>query len=148
MKKRLRCYRKGVFIVVYRKTNQGVSFLLLKRKLHWKGWEFPKGGIEKNETTIQAVKRELKEESGLKPIKLKAYKITGSYLYDKKTCQDRKPYCGQSYKLYLVEVNSDSAKIKLDKKEHSAFKWVSFEKANKLLTWPNQKRALKIINEC
>ena len=42
-------YRKSVFIVVYRKTEKGILYLILKRKLHWVGWEFPKGGIEPEE---------------------------------------------------------------------------------------------------
>jgi hypothetical protein len=39
-------YRKAVFIVVYRRTknifNKQNKLLILKRKLHWAGWEFPK----------------------------------------------------------------------------------------------------------
>ena len=59
-------YRKAVFIVAYSKINNKIEYLLLKRKLHWKGWEFPKGGAEEKENNLDAVKRELKEETGLK----------------------------------------------------------------------------------
>ena len=31
-------------------------YLLLKRKLHWVGWEFPKGGVEEKENPFEAVK--------------------------------------------------------------------------------------------
>ena len=58
-------FRKGVFIVVYTNDKGKIKYLLLKRKLHWKGWEFPKGGIKKGEGILKAVKRELKEEAGL-----------------------------------------------------------------------------------
>ena len=50
-------YRKGFFIVTYSRTKEGIKYLILKRKLHWKGWEFPKGGLEKGESFEKAVKR-------------------------------------------------------------------------------------------
>ena len=41
-------YRKSVFGVAYCKDNDGkIEYIILKRKKHWKGWEFPKGKIEK-----------------------------------------------------------------------------------------------------
>lgn len=148
MEKGRRCYRKGVFIVVYRKDrkNNKIEYLLLKRKLHWIGWEFPKGGIEKNESEIEAVKREIKEECGLKPIKIKKYALKGKYFYDKKTRLDRKGYCGQSYKLYSVQVPLNSDRIKIDKKEHSSYKFLGFKNAIKALTWEDQKKSLELIH--
>ncbi|MGC9309606.1 MAG: NUDIX hydrolase, partial [Candidatus Nanoarchaeia archaeon] len=76
-------YRRAVFIVVYRKTLLGVRYLLLKRKLHWTGWEFPKGGLDKNEKYEKAVKREVKEETGKVPINVKKFKQEGRYAYPK-----------------------------------------------------------------
>ena len=67
-------YRKGIFVVVYSKTKNKIEYLILKRKLHWKGWEFPKGGKRIYETLQMAVKREVKEETGLKPLKIKSFK--------------------------------------------------------------------------
>ena len=55
-------YRKSVFIVVYMQENNKIKYLVLKRKLHWKGWEFPKEGIEKNEEEGEAARRGVREE--------------------------------------------------------------------------------------
>jgi len=66
--------RRAIFIVVYTQTKQGIKYLILKRKLHWKGWEFPKGGIKKYELRRFAIRRELKEETGLKPLKIKSFR--------------------------------------------------------------------------
>jgi 8-oxo-dGTP pyrophosphatase MutT (NUDIX family) len=139
-----RKYRKALFIITYARTKKGVEYLLLKRKLHWKGWEFPKGAIKFFETRKRAVKRELKEETGLEPIKIKKFDYSGKYNYNKMS-PDRPGITGQTFMLYSAEVKK--GKVKIDKLEHSGYKWVSLHKAVKMLKWPNQKKSLKIINE-
>ncbi len=139
-------YRKAVFIVTYARTKKGIEYLLLKRKLHWKGWEFPKGAIKLFETRKRAVKRELKEETGLNLIKLKKFNYSGKYDYHK-MFPDRKGMRGQTFMLYSAEVKKPRKnKIRLDKLEHSGYKWVSFSRAVKILKWPNQRKSLKIVN--
>jgi len=137
-------YRKAVFILVFSRTKKGIEYLLLKRKLHWKGWEFPKGGINNNENIWKAIKRELKEETGKSPIKIKKFNIKGKYNYDK-IYMDRFGFKGQTYSLYAAEIKF--GKIKLDRIEHSGYKWLEFRDAVKKLTWPNQKKCLRIVNE-
>ena len=141
-------YRPAVFIVVYRinKEIKKPEYILLKRKLHWSGWEFPKGGIDGSEKPIEAAKRETKEETGLAPIKIKEYGIKGKYNYHKPLA-DRPNYLGQSYELFSAEVKTiRDQKIKLDPIEHSTFCWLPFEEAVKKLTWLNQKKCLGIVN--
>jgi len=134
-------YRKGIFCVVY--TAKPVCYLLLHRKLHWSGWEFPKGGSLAREKTENTVKREIKEETGLKAIETRQFPINGSFIYDKKTQAERK-FKGFRYVLFSCSVKK--GKIRLDKKEHDDFKWCRYSQALKLLKWPNQKRCLKIVN--
>lgn len=136
-------YRKAVFSVVYSTENKKIFYLILKRKLHWKGWEFLKGGIKFFETKKQSVKREVKEETGLKVLGIKKFDISGKYKYDKEY-PDRKGFIGQSFLLYSVRIKKD--KIILDNLEHSDYKWVGFEKAIEKLKWENQKKCLKIVN--
>jgi 8-oxo-dGTP pyrophosphatase MutT (NUDIX family) len=137
-------YRKAVFIVTYfLKKNGKIKYLLLKRKLHWKGWEFPKGGIQKNEKAIDAVKRELKEETGLKSLQIKKFSKKGKYKYGQRF-SDRKDFVGQTYSLYAAEVKKD--KIKVDPLEHYKGKWFSFKRASRKLNWLNQEECLKEVN--
>jgi len=136
-------YRKGIFIVTYAITNGSLKYLILKRKLHWKGWEFPKGGVKRFETKKHAVKREVKEETGLKILKIKNLHESGKYKYVKEL-SDRRGISGQTYKLFLVEVKR--GKVKLDKLEHSSYKWATFENAIKISTWPNQRKCLRKAN--
>ena len=143
MKQKL-TYRPAVFIVMYKIEERKPIYLLLRRKLHWKGWEFPKGKIEKGESKVKAAKREAREESGLRIIKIKKFNVSGKYKYSK-LLADRPGYIGQTYTLFSAEVRP--GKVKLDKKEHSGFSWQPFKKAVKMLTWPDQKKCLKIVNK-
>jgi 8-oxo-dGTP pyrophosphatase MutT (NUDIX family) len=140
-------FRKAVFGVTYCKDNNGrVEYIILKRKKHWKGWEFPKGKIERFETKRMATRREVNEETGLKILKIKRFKEKGKYLYPKKLW-DRPDKIGQTYHLFAVEVEKGNGKLKLDRIEHDGYKIVSFQEAYRKLTWPNQKKCLKIVNK-
>ncbi|MFA5953817.1 MAG: NUDIX domain-containing protein [Candidatus Pacearchaeota archaeon] len=137
-------YRKGVFIVVYFLENKIPKYLILKRKLHWKGYEFPKGGVKFLETKKHAVKRELYEETGLKFINIKNHKLKGKYSYEKELT-DRRGIHGQTFVLFSVCVKK--GKIRLDKNEHSGFEWLNFSKSLKKLTYSDQKKCLKFVND-
>ncbi|MDD5012639.1 MAG: NUDIX domain-containing protein [Candidatus Nanoarchaeia archaeon] len=139
-------YRNAVFVVVYAKENYKTYYLILKRKLHWNGWEFPKGGTKPFfiETKMDAVRRELREETGLKILKIKKFDIWGKYKYRKKL-PDRKGIVGQKFYLYAAEV--EKGKVKIDKLEHSGYKWADFKGAIKKLTWDNQKKCLEAVDE-
>jgi len=144
-------YRQGVFVVVFRKTKPettsktGIEYLLLKRKLHWNGWEFPKGGIDKGESLMKAVKRELKEETGLAPEKIIKFKLKGRYDYKRKL-SDRPGYKGQTYSLFAVQVSSKSRGVKIDKIEHVTYSWLEFKKAIRAIHWSDQKKCLRAVD--
>lgn len=140
-------YRKAIFGVTYCINDDGkIEYILLKRKKHWKGWEFPKGKIEKFETKRMAVRREVSEETGRKVLKIKRFKEKGAYLYHKKL-KDRPGVVGQTYHLFAVQVKKGNGKLKLDPIEHNGYKWASFKQAQKMLTWSNQKKCMKIVND-
>lgn len=139
-----RKYRKAVFLVTYSKINEKIYYVLLKRKLHWRGWECPKGGVEKGEKMQEAVRREIKEETGLKIIKIKKWNYSKRYKYPK-ILEDRPGIIGQISTLFSVEVKKD--KIIVDKREHYFGRWVKFKEAMEKLTWKDQKNCLKKVNQ-
>ena len=136
--------RKGVFFVVYAFERGKPIYVLLKRKLHWIGWEFPKAGVEKFETKRAAVKRETVEETDLKPLKIKKFNFSGTFFF-KKEFEDLRGVIGQTFSLFSVEVKK--GKIKIDPHEHSAYKWLLYKDALKTLTHKNQKESLKMVND-
>jgi 8-oxo-dGTP pyrophosphatase MutT (NUDIX family) len=140
---KLNKYRQAIFVVVYAKTKKGIEYLILKRKHHWRGWEFPKGGINFNEAKEHAARRETKEETGLIARRIKEFSYSGRYLYKKKFA-DRTGIKGQTFSLYAAEVKK--GKVKIDRKEHAGYKWLSFEQAEKKVRFANQKKSLRIVN--
>jgi len=136
-------YRKGIFVAVYCTGKKGIEYIILRRKHHWKGWEFPKGGINPNETQERAARREIREETGLVPRKIKKFNFSGRYLYKKKFA-DRTGIIGQTFFLYAAEVKK--GRVKIDKKEHSEYKWMSFEQGVKKIKHNNQKKSLRIVD--
>ena len=140
----MRNLRKGIFIAIYNLENKIPEYLILKRSLHWTGWEFPKGGLEKGENQIKCAKREIYEETGLRPLKINSHDFKGEFLYEKEL-MDRPGIIGQTFSLYSAQVKK--SKVKIDKKEHSEFKWVNFKNAIKKIKYQNQKDSLKIVDE-
>jgi 8-oxo-dGTP pyrophosphatase MutT (NUDIX family) len=146
MKTKTNKYRPAIFIVIYRidTSSKNPLYLLLKRKKHWKGWEFPKGGVEKGENMLKTLKREIKEECGLKIIKIKRYGIGGKYKYPP-NFKARPAFIGQTYSLYSAQVGE--GKVKIDRREHSGFRWLDFTGARKIITYSDQKKCLSIVNK-
>jgi len=137
-------FRRAVFVVTYARTKNRIKYLVMKRKFHWRGWEFPKGGIEISESLDGAARREVIEETGKKPLKLRKFNFHGKYFY-RKRFPERMEYIGQSFILYCAEIKF--GKIIIDRREHSSYKWLNFEDSYKKLTHRNQKDSLNIVNE-
>lgn len=64
-------FRKNAGVVLF---NQAGKVLVCRRIHHKKadGWQFPQGGIEENETAVEAAQRELAEETGVTSVEFVA----------------------------------------------------------------------------
>lgn len=103
-------------------------------------WDFPKGHIEKGEKTSDTVRREVREESGLSDIEfVDGFKETIRYFVGPKG-QRRLKFV--AFFLAMAE----QRKITISH-EHMGFRWLTFDKAYKLATYPETKRLLKKADE-
>ena len=135
-------YRPYVAAIIFRKTKSGPRFLLLHRKQNWKGWEYIKGGLLPKETEISGLKREVREETGVRNIRIiTELPVQVKYIWPKTFIKDRKKWRGALQHVYVVEILGQ--KIKLDRKEHSGYKWVPAKTAVKMLTHKEPKSALR-----
>ena len=123
-------YRANVGIVI---TNDKQQILLAKRHQQ-DDWQLPQGGIDKDESELEALFRELNEEVGLSPEHVKVIAKTPKWLrYDlpKKHINHKKqPTCvGQKQVWFLLKLTGEEHDIKLDthtKIEFEEWKWVDY----------------------
>jgi dihydroneopterin triphosphate diphosphatase len=134
LSKYIECY-------VYRETDEGVKYLLLKRsksKEPYPGiWQIVTGRFEKDEKAYETALREVKEETGLNPIKcFVAPKMNEFY-----TPHNDKIYL---IPVFVVYVGNENVILS---DEHTDYKWCTFSEAYKKVHWYSQKENLKIIDD-
>lgn len=146
MRKTKKKIRGGIAAIVLIKEKGKIKFLLLKRKQHWKGWEWVKGGSKRRESLIQTLKREIKEETRtIKNYKIKKTPYFHYFLYQRPFIKDKIKYWGAKDKVFLIYFFEKE--IKINKKEHSGFGWFSKRQALKKITWPDQKKLFKKVTK-
>jgi len=138
-------YRKGIAAIVFRRKKDRPLFLVLRRKQNWTGWEFSKGGLKGRESEESCLKRELREETGIKRHRHVETGYIYSYRWKKAYVKDNMVYRGASFRLFVVEDLDRTDRIKIDTKEHSGYSWATGGKALKMLTYPNQRKALRFV---
>jgi 8-oxo-dGTP pyrophosphatase MutT (NUDIX family) len=125
---------------IFYSMNDKIEFLLLKRssdQVYPNLWQMVSGKNKKNETAVKTVLREVREETGVISKQLWIAPQINSF-YDPKS---------DSINLIPVfAVRVDNKKVKLSN-EHSDYKWVNSDEAQKMLAWPGQREAVKIIED-
>ena len=123
---------------VYQQTDKGLKFLILKRnekKLYEHLWQGVAGKIEKDEEAWQTAIRELKEETGLDPVKIFVADHVSQF-YEKH---------GDRVNLVPVfGIEVDSKNVILSD-EHIEYKWVDFKEAFDTLVWNGQKKGIQTV---
>jgi len=124
-------FRSNVGIIL---TNPQGQILWARRIGGQNAWQFPQGGIQKNESPEEALYRELTEEIGLKEKDVDILACTQGWLryrLPKNFIRHQsKPVCvGQKQKWFLLRHLSDENRICLDSEEDVEFdqwRWVSY----------------------
>lgn len=110
--------------------------LLLGGRIGNRGWQFPQGGLQRNESPEEAMYRELREEVGLAAADVELLGTTSDWLRyrlpDRFIRRGREPLCiGQKQRWYLLRMLCDDDRVCLDHAETPEFdrwRWVNFWK--------------------
>ena len=120
-------------IIIFRLADHQILYLLLHYDLGH--WDFPKGKIEKGESTEQTIRREVREETGITAIDfVPGFKETVNYIFQQKGDLIKK------WAVYLLGQTSQP-EVKLSF-EHQGSAWLSFEEAVDRITFKNTREVL------
>ena len=123
-------FRANVGIILT--NDQGQVFWA--RRIGMDAWQFPQGGIKKNESPKTAMYRELREEIGLEPEHVELINSTDDWLRywlpKRYIRQNKGPLCiGQKQIWYLLKLTVDETYLDLSytsEPEFDSWKWVDF----------------------
>jgi len=131
--------RREVQGVIFDIVNGEEMVLLVKKKDRRNRrfyWRLLKGGIENNESEVEALKREIFEETGLK----KVHVVKRVYGYEF-------IFRGVKHVVSSFLVKADSTEtLLLQKTEIAETVWLPKNQALKTLYWKNEKEALKRLD--
>lgn len=127
-------------LCAFKIENRKTYFLLLhrtkKEKLYPNIWQMITGSIKKNEKAVDAAIRELKEETGLKPLHLWLVPLTFSFFNSQKDSLILSPFFAAQVKCV------DSIDLS---REHDDYGWFTINKAREKLILPSWKKGIKIV---
>jgi putative (di)nucleoside polyphosphate hydrolase len=123
-------YRPNVGIILMRDSGE----VFWARRVNRDGWQFPQGGMRSDETPVEAMFRELQEETGLDPRHVEVLGSTPGWLRyrlpSRFVRRSERPTCiGQKQVWFLLRMVGSEDDVRLDVSEHPEFdrwRWVDF----------------------
>ena len=102
-----------------------------------KFWQMPQGGVDQNESFLEAAKRELEEETGIKTVKIiKELNYWLEYeLPDHLLGKILQGYKGQKQKWFIMKFigKIDEINVKTKKPEFIEWKWIDIQELPKIV---------------
>ncbi len=142
-------YRKGIYAFILNNQNQ----LLLVNLTNYSEnfwYSIPGGGLENNESEIDALYREIFEELGITKDKLQMIEksdLTIKYKFKSGTLvRSDITYTGQEKHSFLLKFIGDESNIKIDTSEIRNYVWAEIENLTNCLYFENQlEQTLEIL---
>lgn len=121
--------------IIFKKEGSDYKFLLLKRREDRGGfWQAITGGVKSGEMDMEALKRELREETGITNY-IKLINLNYSFFFSLPQYGDLVENC------YAVEILLETEIIM--SLEHTEYKWLSLNGAIELLKYEANKEAFR-----
>ena len=119
-------YRPNVAIILRREDGQ---ILIGERSDIAGAWQFPQGGVNKGETILEALHREVLEEISLSPSDYHVTRQRGPYRYEYSDGRTKEGCGGQEQTYFLADFVGDEARILADPStvEFQAMRWIEPE---------------------
>ena len=142
--------RQGVGIIVL--NNENKVFVGKRRDNPIDKWQMPQGGVDKNENMIQAMKRELYEETSVKSIKIiKELDEWYEYLLPDKLVGIiwKGKFKGQKQKWFITRFVGDESEInvKTVRPEFIEWKWIEVKKLPDVIVEFKKHIYLELVKE-
>lgn len=138
VKVKMRAERSAGAIVFYRGSKEP-EYLLLKHvpdPPRPEYWNFPKGHLEKGETSEEAARREVLEESGIRVVRMTpGFKETERYIYTLRGERILKFVVW-----FLAQARTKKVKVSY---EHADARWLPYEEAYRRILYRGTKNLLK-----
>jgi putative (di)nucleoside polyphosphate hydrolase len=123
-------FRANVGIIL----TDGRGQVLLAGRRGRSGWQFPQGGVQREETAEEAMYRELQEEVGLNPEDVALVGATRDWiryrLPERYIQKERQPLCiGQKQRWFLLQLIAEPKKLRFDlcaEPEFDRCRWVDY----------------------
>ena len=130
-----------ILVWVFCVEREKASFLLLKTTAKRGGfWQPVTGSVEAGEEPLAAAGREMREETGLEPLRIEP--VSRPYEFEGRRGERVMEYP------FLAEVLAGSReRIVMDRREHVEFQWVSGEQALERIKYPSNARVLRDVLE-
>lgn len=125
--------------VIFDQKDRRLVLLVQKkdRRVRRLRWRLLKGGVNEGETKVEALRREIFEETGLKNVEI----LNQIYNYEF-------VFKGIRHVVSSFLVEADSAEpVKLQESELADYVWTELENATWLLYWPNEREALRRLGQ-
>lgn len=122
------------------RPNVGIILMHADGRVFWArrtqrdGWQFPQGGMHTDETPLEAMYRELEEETGLLKEHVQVLAETPGWLRYRLPRRflrrNQRPLCiGQKQVWFLLQLTADERHVQLDRNDRPEFdhwQWVDF----------------------
>ena len=129
----------GIAVYVFRRKSSDFEFLQLRRAdgdTYAQSWQPIYGGIQPEERAVEAARREMFEETGIRSEQMFLVEYLESFFFRPKNAINLFP-------VFAAEFGTEQEIILNE--EHDDYRWVSSKEVNEKFMWRSQREAISVL---